>query len=97
MSTPEPAPRETTAVVLARIEGKLDVVAVQLTTIARTQDDHEARIRALTSALPDRLDERLREVEGRATVSPRALAAALVTAVGVVASLSPLLARIYGG
>ena len=101
MSTPEPAPpAETTRVVLARLEGKLDVIAVQLSALIRTQDDHEARLRALEARpAADSSDHeaRLRTIEARPTVSPRQLAAALVTALGALATASPLLARIYGG
>lgn len=116
MSTPDPAPRETTAVVLARIEGTINVVALQITSLARNQDDHETRIRALEARpapidheprlrelerrpVTDQTDHetRIRQVEDRATVSPRQLGAAAVTLLGALATISPLLARIYGG
>ena len=100
MTTPEQAPvRATTGEMLARIDGKLDVVAVRLDAIASDQADHEARLRALEvrPAPPADHEERLRAVEVRPTVSPRQLAASAVTLLGALATLSPLLARIYGG
>lgn len=107
MSSPEPSPRATTGEMLARIDGKLDVVAVRLDAIASGQADHEQRIRtqdirlaaleARPAAVTEPLEERLRVLELRPTVSPRQLVAAAGAVIGTLATLSPLLARIYGG
>lgn len=94
--------------ILARLEGKVDVALAQQSAIlaehSRRLDDHEPRLRAVESRpeVPEAvdvrlraLDARLRETESRPTVSPaKAMTGAGVIA-GIVAAASPFLDRLY--
>lgn len=85
---------EQTAVTLARIEGKLDLINAALTAVNTRGDDHEARLRVL-EARPVIDPERVAALETRPTVSPKALAAAVTTVAAVVSALTPFLAQLY--
>lgn len=65
---------------LTRIEGKLSVIDERLNGFTNTDHDHETRIRHL---------------EGRPHVTPRALLLAAGTIAAVVGSLTPFLERLY--
>lgn len=84
-----PSPRigpdtDSVPVTLARLEGKVDAALAQqgVTIAGHAVDiaDHETRLRA---------------VEAKPTVSPRTLWSVVVGAVGVLATISPLLERLY--
>lgn len=90
------------AVALARIEagigsvrlelgGKLDLLNAQAVTLASRSDDHEHRIREIAAVLPERLDERLRALEGQSVVTPRALMGALTAVSLIVGTAAPFL------
>lgn len=68
------------AVTLARIEGKLDLINAEMRAHNTRADDHEKRLRAL---------------ESRPVLSPKALISTLVAVATVFGSLTPLLAQIY--
>lgn len=76
---------DTIRVMLARLEGKVDAaLAVQGSKVERHEvnlADHEIR---------------LRNVEGRSTVSPRMLWTTLTSAAVTLAALSPFVANLYG-
>jgi len=81
----------TVLIMLARVEGKLDVVAAQhgaqLTEHTRRIDDQERR--------SDGLDDRVRALEIRPTVSPRQMLGAAVGVAAIVGVVSPFLDRLY--
>ncbi|WP_229398158.1 hypothetical protein [Micromonospora okii] len=99
-----PLPADGTAsmlIILARLEGKVDVVTAQhgaqLAEHARRIDDSEARLRAVEARPPvaPAVDDRLRAVEARPVVTPRAvwagvgtIGALIVGAAGVVINLA---------
>ncbi|GAA2843942.1 hypothetical protein Acy02nite_68540 [Actinoplanes cyaneus] len=87
MTSAIPPPDEGGAAVLialARLEGKVDAAlatqGAQLAEHGRRLDDHEPRLRA---------------VENRPTVSPRAMWTALGTLAAIVAALTPLVSRLF--
>lgn len=89
-SMPEPVlvdARADPAVVLAvaRVEAKIDVVLAQ----------HEAKLEAHAHDLADH-ETRLRSLESRATVSPRALWTTVSGAAVLLVTLSPVLTRLLG-
>lgn len=74
MSAPEPStPLDAVLVTLGRMEVKLDRALT-------TNDDHEARIRAL---------------ESRSTVSPRTLWATVSGGAGLALAAGPVIARLF--
>lgn len=81
----------TVLIMLARVEGKLDVVAAQhgaqLTEHARRLDDQARQV--------GEVDDRVRALEIRPTVTPAKMLAAVGTATAVVAAVSPFLDKLY--
>ena len=81
----------TVLIMLARVEGKLDVVAAQhgaqLTEHTRRLDDQGRRA--------DDLDDRLRALEIRPTLTPAKMLAAVAGTAAVVGALTPFLDRLY--
>ncbi|MEU5721566.1 hypothetical protein ABZ783_07065 [Micromonospora sp. NPDC047738] len=81
----------TVLIMLARVEGKLDVIAAQhsakLDEHARRLDDHGRRV--------DEVDDRVRQLEIRPTVTPAKMLTAVVGATAVIAAVSPFLDRLY--
>lgn len=71
-------------VALARLEGKVDAALAQ----------HGQRLDDTQSDVHDH-EKRLRELEGRSTVSPRQLWATTASVVLVIAAASPFLTRIF--
>lgn len=82
--TPDNPESSSVPVMFARLEAKLDVALAQQ---GAAIDDHDKAI--------DDHETRLRLVEARPTVSPRALWSAVAGAAGLFAALSPLLERLY--
>lgn len=78
-------------IMMARLEGKVDVALAQQG--AKT-DEHGRRLDALETQR-DADDARLRAVEQKATVTPRAMLAALAAFAAIVAALTPFLDRLY--
>ena len=72
------------AVTLARMEAKIDVVLAQ----------HEAKIEQHSDNLQDH-EERLRALEAKPTVSPRVLWTTVASIIAAVATVAPLLSRLY--
>jgi hypothetical protein len=70
---------------VARVEAKIDVVLAQ----------HETKIQAHGDELADH-ESRLRVLESRATVSPRALWTTVSGAAVLLVTLSPVLTRLLG-
>ncbi|MGZ0151866.1 hypothetical protein ACXJJ3_32740 [Kribbella sp. WER1] len=90
-------------VMLARFEAKLDVALAQHSAKLdqhdrELRDLRELRKEAVTKleAEDEKLAARVTALEQRPSVAPKALWGAFVSAVGVIAALSPLLARLYG-
>ncbi|MGC5319321.1 hypothetical protein ACPXB5_11345 [Micromonospora arida] len=88
-------------IMLARVEGKLDVLAAQHSTKldehARRLDDVEGRLRTREAApdVPAAVDDRLRAVEQRPTVSPGAALAGAAAVAAILAAATPFLDRLY--
>lgn len=111
MNTPPPAPllspgEETEIrVMLARFEAKLDVALAQHGAKLEQHGQEIGEIRARVVKMEDAekaspaqvedLERRTRFLERTPTVSPKQLGAAFVAAVGVIATVSPLLERLY--
>lgn len=78
-------------IMLARVEGKLDVLAAQhgaqLTEHARRLDDQARQV--------SEVDDRVRALEIRPTVTPAKLMAAAGAATAVIAAVSPFLDKLY--
>lgn len=81
----------TVLIMLARVEGKLDVIAAQhsakLDEHARRLDDQGRRV--------EEVDDRVRGLEIRPTVTPAKLLAAVAATAAVVGVLSPFLDKLY--
>lgn len=78
-------------VMLARLEGKVDAA---LAGQGATVSEHGRRITE-SEARADAFDARLRAVEQRPTVSPRAMLAGLASVATVAAALTPFVDRLY--
>lgn len=72
---------ESTAVTLARIEGKLDLLHAALASIQAQGADHEIRLRALESTALDH--ERIRALEARPVIDPKRVKALEDRPVGI--------------
>lgn len=81
---PRTEPTDSVQVTLARLEGKVDVAIAQqgaaIANQATTIADHETRIRT---------------VEAKPTVSPRALWSGVCGSAGLLAVILPLIERLY--
>lgn len=73
---------DSTAVTLARIEGKLDLLRADITAAENRGADHEARLRAL---------------ESQSAVTWRQVVAVVGAFSAAVAAATPFLAQLYGG
>lgn len=78
-------------IMLARVEGKLDVLAAQHST---KLDEHARRLDAIETQR-DADDARLRAVEHRPTVSPAAALGGAAAVAAIVAAVTPFLDRLY--
>jgi hypothetical protein len=90
---PEPQdPYVAVLVQLARMEGKIDAAVAahgtKIEELARRQD------KADNDILKD-IQPRLRAVEARPSVSPRALLAGLASVAAIIAALTPFLDKLY--
>lgn len=89
------APEDSTvvAVALARIEGKLDRLGDSINGLSVDSLDHEQRLRRIEArpAVPSEVDERLRDLEGRSTVTSKQLAGWLSLGLAVVSTAAPFL------
>lgn len=85
-ATPDliPVPDTGTAVTLARMEAKIDVVLAQ----------HETKIEQHADDLRDH-EVRLRSLEGRPTVSPRVLWATIASVIAALGTAAPVISRLY--
>lgn len=84
---------ESTAVTLARIEGKLDLLHAAITAAQARGEDHETRIRALESSRID--PEKFAAVEARPVgITPAKLLGACVGVGSVAASLAAVITAI---
>ena len=86
-------------VAFARLEGKVDDVLTRhdarLETLEEARTDHEARLRSVEArpTVPPVVEERLRALEDRRTVSPQALWLAVTSGPPVGRALQTLLLR----
>lgn len=88
---PEPESFEARLLIaITRLDTKLDVALAN-------QSDHETRLRKLEDEppIPEGLETRLRQVETRPSVSPRALGATVVSVTGLLLAAMPFLDRLY--
>lgn len=99
-----PTPASTEAALLiafTRMEAKVDVALAQhgadLKAHADDLTDHETRLRNLEArpTCDAGLEDRLRAVEQKPTVSPRALGAVVTSVVGILLASLPFIDRLY--
>lgn len=93
MGTVAPVDDPRVEVALARIEGKLDLLGASLNAVTAELLDHELRLRAQEArpATEQGVLARLRDLEQRATVSPKQLAGWLTLGLMTVGTAAPFI------
>lgn len=77
-----------TAVILARLEGKIDLINLGLATVNNVSADHETRLRALK--------DRVHDIEAIPVVTPAKMWTGMATVATVAGALGPYLFTLYG-
>lgn len=81
------SPDESLAVIMTRVEGKLDLVNAELRAINVRGDDHEVRLRTLEASRVD--PERVAALEARpAGITPAKLLTAVVGIAGIASAMA---------
>lgn len=93
-----PADDTEVLVVIARMEGKLDLTLAEIATLRERDSDHETRLRSIEQQpIPDpETEKRIRALENRSTVSLAQLWVGLVGVAGFIATSIAIINGLVG-